>query len=69
MTRTHHGGDSSMTDPAESLRALIREIDLGEIAADEVQRAYLLGAADTLEALADDENVTDGAVQGTSDPD
>jgi hypothetical protein len=43
-----------VTDPAEALRVLIREIDSGEIVADEVQRAYLLGAADTLEALSED---------------
>lgn len=54
-----------MTDPAEALRVLIHEIDSGEIAADEVQRAYLLGAADTLESLPADrpEGVQDPSVQ------
>ena len=54
-----------MTDPAEALRALIHEIDSGEIAADEVQRAYLLGAVDTLESLPTDrpDGVQDPPVQ------
>lgn len=38
-------------EETETLRALLRVINLGEVAADEVQRAYLLGAADTREAL------------------
>lgn len=43
-------------DPAEvarSLRAVVAAVDGGEVDADEVQRAYLTGAADALDGIAD----------------
>ncbi len=39
-------------EAAASLRAVVDVIDGGELAADEVQRAYLAGAADALAAVA-----------------
>lgn len=44
-----------MLDESEALRALIRAVDLGEVVADEVVRAYMLGVADGLRSLNDDE--------------
>jgi len=42
-------------DPGEvaaSLRAVLGAVDAGEVSADDVQRAYLAGAADVLESIA-----------------
>ncbi len=39
-------------DAAVSLRAVLAAIDSGEVTADDVQRAYIAGAADMLEGLA-----------------
>jgi len=44
--------DRSVTEAAVSLRTLLDAIDSGGVAASEVQRAYLTGAAETLDELA-----------------
>ncbi len=53
--------DAPEPDPAEvaaSLRAVIAAIDRRELVADEVQRAYLTGAAQALETLGGPETAT-----------
>jgi len=46
--------DKTVAEVIEGLRALLAAIDAGEVAASEVQRAYLAGAADTLDAITAD---------------
>lgn len=53
------GGDGGSTadlpvpEVIGGLRALLAAIDAGRVEATDVQRAYLAGAVDTLDALAD----------------
>jgi len=45
--------DRSVTEVAVSLRRLLDAVDGGEVDASEVQRAYLTGAAEALDELAE----------------
>lgn len=60
-TRTvDHDARKTLTDALTCLRELLRQIDSGEITADDGQRAYLQGALDTAVRMADDHARTNG---------
>lgn len=52
MTKKDSTVGSTEAEAARQLRSILEDIEAGSLTASAVQRAYLAGAADTLEVLA-----------------